>query len=749
MNDDGVTVRTCTRTYVKEPGFAASKPSDASLMMLRLAMAETDPHTLTSPLKKQPTMAPNRTGNGTADAGAVPASSGGKSGVDLDPFLSLVESRLRNPYSSLELSRLLTSSKTTSAHQHHVSSSAGGAHADTGADAASKEADNVILLGEVFDRMAKPVKLRSIVGLMGLEGSAAGGASSTSAGTDVGGISSSGNEKLNNAIWDILSGASAEDVGSDGPGMADTAVSGATNDVTGQPDVEDDWVRVLASLVQSAMFYKDEPQAEGERRTKHLEDVAEGIVRKICERVAVSVEADASSEDGETNTSTTASGSSSTRANLDPMHFVPQSFALLPPSDVKVCIPESASNTDFAVNIDAPILKVDADVEQSRADEETKELENRERTHRMAQQQQKLQGIGTGGVSVGGRGRGVAGRTGAAGRGIPSRSALGVGRGGRGLGRQSAAGPDTASLFIRSKKPTASTATLGRGTARALLGRGRGAAGPGGGRGAAGAGRGRGMGRGSAAAAVGKSLGVPTKKPIAMGNTSKRPGGKAAAAISGSGGAAAPGVSAVGSAAASSTLKGRAGRAMKASAGGMGGRSKMMMIDSAEVEKLNKEKQAAAAEETAQSSGKSRKRKIMEAAAAEEAAKRSKSITGTAVPSAPAEPSPQQASAAVEPPAAAAAPVANAPPVAPKPAVAVPDGLLAKSNKLSSADRSRVERFFSDRFNPTPDQTTYKMKLNEERSTDAETGQSTKETLYLELDYTTFGYKKTRKIKKK
>ena len=183
----------------------------------------------------------------------------------------------------------------------------------------------------------------------------------------------------------------------------------------------------------------------------------------------------------------------------------------------------------------------------------------------------------------------------------------------------------------------------------------------------------------------------------------------------------------------------------------------MMMIDSAEVEKLNKEKQAAAAEETPQTSGKSRKRKIMEAAAAEEAAKRSKSITGSAVPSAPVEPSPQQASAAVEPPvaAAAAAPVANAPTLAPKTAApvpgaaTVPDGLLSKSNKLSAADRARVERFFSDRFNPTPDQTTYKMKLNEERSADAETGQSIKETLYLELDYNTFGYKKTRKIKKK
>mmetsp|Transcript_7910 Transcript_7910/g.22013 ORF Transcript_7910/g.22013 Transcript_7910/m.22013 type:complete len:383 (+) Transcript_7910:90-1238(+) len=355
--------------------------------------------------------------------------------------------------------------------------------------------------------MAKPVKLRSIVGLMGLEGSSVGAGASGTGGAG-------GDDKLNKAIWDILSRASAEDTGNDGAIKEDVAVSGTTNDVTGQPNVEDEWVRVLASLVQSAMFYKNEPQSEEERCTKHLEDVAEGIIRKICEKVAasVAVEAEASSEGGETNTSTPASGSSSTRANLDPMHFVPQSLALLPPSKVKLYIPESASNNDFAVNTDAPILKVDADAEQGRADEETKELENRERIHRMAQQQQKLQGIGTGGVIAGGRGRGVGGRAGAAGRGIPSRSALGAGRGGRGLGRQSAAGPDTASLFIRSKKPTASTATLGRGTARALLGRGRGAAGPGGGRGAAGAGRGRGMGRGSAAAAVSKSLALAFRR---------------------------------------------------------------------------------------------------------------------------------------------------------------------------------------------------------------------------------------------
>ena len=74
--------------------------------------------------------------------------------------------------------------------------------------------------------------------------------------------------------------------------------------------------------------------------------------------------------------------------------------------------------------------------------------------------------------------------------------------------------------------------------------------------------------------------------------------------------------------------------------------------------------------------------------------------------------------------------------------------LLDKSNKLSLEDRNRVEQFFTTQFNPTPDHTIYKMKLNEEKATQPD-GSTVKETLYLELDYSTYGFKKLRKIKKK
>lgn len=71
-----------------------------------------------------------------------------------------------------------------------------------------------------------------------------------------------------------------------------------------------------------------------------------------------------------------------------------------------------------------------------------------------------------------------------------------------------------------------------------------------------------------------------------------------------------------------------------------------------------------------------------------------------------------------------------------------------KSNKLSSEDRSRVEQFFVDHSNPTPDQTQYKMKLHEERTNDPATGQPMKETYYLELDYTNFTSKQSKKVKR-
>jgi hypothetical protein len=74
---------------------------------------------------------------------------------------------------------------------------------------------------------------------------------------------------------------------------------------------------------------------------------------------------------------------------------------------------------------------------------------------------------------------------------------------------------------------------------------------------------------------------------------------------------------------------------------------------------------------------------------------------------------------------------------------------LEKSNRLSAEDRERIRQFFVDRINPTPDIPIHRLKLHEEKSSEAGTGITVKETLYLELDYNTFGFKKLRKIKRK
>lgn len=74
--------------------------------------------------------------------------------------------------------------------------------------------------------------------------------------------------------------------------------------------------------------------------------------------------------------------------------------------------------------------------------------------------------------------------------------------------------------------------------------------------------------------------------------------------------------------------------------------------------------------------------------------------------------------------------------------------LQLRSNRLTEDDRQRIQQFFVDRYNPTPEQRQYKMKLHEERISDALTGKAMKETYYLELDYETYTSTQTKKIKR-
>jgi hypothetical protein len=83
--------------------------------------------------------------------------------------------------------------------------------------------------------------------------------------------------------------------------------------------------------------------------------------------------------------------------------------------------------------------------------------------------------------------------------------------------------------------------------------------------------------------------------------------------------------------------------------------------------------------------------------------------------------------------------------------------LLEKSNKLSDEDREKIHEFFRNQSSTNPHVAVdgdssngqWKVKLNEERTIDPASGESVKETLYLELDFISRQYKKTKKIKRK
>ena len=193
-------------------------------------------------------------------------------------------------------------------------------------------------------------------------------------------------------------------------------------------------------------------------------------------------------------------------------------------------------------------------------------------------------------------------------------------------------------------------------------------------------------------------------------------------------------------------------------------RSKMMMVDLAEVQGLQDE--AKQREETPKEA---RKRKLMDLANSKGLVKKPKvsPVDGARVPgkglpterTAQKKSAPGQAAQAGNDADVSTAAVASFQGEHEEPAAMAPPASqgpygewmqhLEKSNRLSPEDRERVRQFFVDRTNPTPDIPVHRLKLHEEKSTEPGTGLTIKETLYLELDYNTFGFKKLRKIKKK
>ena len=553
---------------------------------------------------------------------------------NLDLFLSLIESRLRADFTSIDLSRLISS--------QGVSSRGGGAVSALPSGEPSSPSKFLRLIRLVFHRAAKPVKLRVLMSVLGLDSDA---------------IKSSSlqvEDTTDSIVWSLLEQAEQDDA---------------------------KWVRVVAGILKGILFTREnhpmqdvhsfsDPACRGRTAEEELRKLTETIFNAVKEahstgrKVLTKAEADCPENDKQARLNSLLLCKDACPS------FVPYRYSLLPPETIKAIIPEVNANNHFSTNRNASIFKVDADVEQKRAEEEGKELQQASVTiHNGAGDKGT-----TGAVSSVVAGRGAKQPPVVAGR-MRGRFANTAGR-----------GEDTrsSSLFLRTSS----------GAGRIHTGRMAGRAGSLGRIG----GRVTTAGRGRAAALVGQT---PLQRRL--------PGSTRAML--------------------NSSARGSAG----------GDSSKMKMIDASEVEGLTRAQNER--EKMAGMTKAERRKKLLEDAAASGlrnkkprtdnlSANASKDQNGAVETK-----TPQQHDTS-----------------APSNELG---NLLEKSNKLSDEDRQNIHDFFRNRAstNPHPEGDTsgdlWKAKLHEERTIDPISGENVKETLYLELDYRTRQYKKTKKIKRK
>ena len=596
---------------------------------------------------------------------------------NLDLFLSFVESRLRVDFTSTDLTRLIVSQGVSSRGTTVTSALPSGD--------ASSPSKFLRLICKVFHRAAKPVKLRILMSVLGLDSDKM---IDTETQSMYGQQYEAEKRKTDAIVWRLLGLAEQDD---------------------------EKWVRVVGGILKGIMFkssesgteiedvnYYADPKCRGQTAQRELLKVSENILNAVKEAHVYGTEEELPKAESpasalnasETNQSTQKIDSLLRCKDACPT-FIPYRYSLLPPETIKTILPEVDANNHFVANMNASVFKIDTEVEERRAEEEGKELQSQK--HRSGNVNDSTgEGVAVGGtISNDGRasnaqlmpGR-VRGRfANTAGRGEDKGSSLFLrSSGGRGVaaGRMGGAG-----------RMTCRSDSLGRLAGRlGTAGRLDGAAGR-----ESGA---RAAGRGRAAALVGQTP-VHRRTPgstRAMLNSSTRGSSR-------------------------------------------GDSSKMKIIDDAEVEGLTRAQNEK--EKLAGMSKAERRKKLLEDAAASGLRTKKARTDHSVAPTNSLEvganeiknsnvPSPQNS-------------------IATKPNEL--SSLLEKSNKLSDEDRQHIHEFFRDKSstNPHPigdaSNDLWKVKLNEERTIDPTSGENVKETLYLEFDYKTRQYKKTKKIKRK
>jgi hypothetical protein len=290
--------------------------------------------------------------------------------IDLDLFLTGVESKLRGPYTSLEMAKVLTTPALR------------GSHLD--------EVQYLQQIAKVFSRADKVIQMRILIGLLGLEPSS----------------SSSGSSSSN----------------------LDAEIASLIDQAQVAPRHEE-WVRVIAGLVQGIMFregshddddddddHGDDDDDNGgadhespdyysrseEKTVIHAGKEAKALLDKTCsdilkkvvqvEQETQGLEFDNDKEDDDESSTAQKKSSSLLMAtsDFDPT-FAPYRYALLNTSLLKRVIPEitigtaaavaspekeddskmiSTTNAHFGMDASASILTMDAKLEAAKAQEE-------------------------------------------------------------------------------------------------------------------------------------------------------------------------------------------------------------------------------------------------------------------------------------------------------------------------------------------------------------------------------------------
>jgi hypothetical protein len=541
---------------------------------------------------------------------------------DLDAFLTGVESKLRGPFSSLDLAKAVTT---------------------TALRGSLTPTEYIHMIGKVIGRTDKVIQCRMLVGLLGLDPSA----------------------DLNVEIYKVLQ-------------------------QTQEAPLHEEWVRTVSGLIQGIMFHQ---HSQSSRELSRGEE-AKTLLSKTCTDICQQVQALEEDETPDMNA-----------------YFEPYKYSLLDSNILSSVMPESNTNPHFSVNQDSPILQMDAKLELEKAKEEHEHKQHLPTKGPAMAKTNATDTLSTKAVP-----------------GVPVFRPTKI---------TATKTPGGSSAMFMPKKPNPMLQARGGG--------------------------GGGVGGGAAKTSL-HTRKAGAAQSLLMKNRLKqqRMAGKTTVAAANTTG----------------TKIGGGGRAAALQ------RSKMKMIDVTEVDTLNKEHAKRDDQMTRTEKLQSRKRKILDAAAKQGLVSKKKvepaSVVNIATNGATATTVPNsnyanantnaEAPAVAEPP---PQPPQVQTPVPPQPAAVdlhmaaaqqqqqqqQANGtakssqewqvLLAdRSNKLSSEDRFRVKQFFEEHYNPTPDQSVYKMKLHEERTHDTKTGAAIKETYYLELDYSTFTSKQSKKVKR-